>query len=73
MTAIVTSGASGFGKAPAAKCRREAMNALLAEVQEAALRAAREVLDRGQHAVEDTLSESGRTMIELGVVKAALK
>jgi NAD(P)-dependent dehydrogenase (short-subunit alcohol dehydrogenase family) len=43
-TAVVTGAASGIGKALAAKCRAEAMNVVLADIEEAALNAAREEL-----------------------------
>jgi NAD(P)-dependent dehydrogenase (short-subunit alcohol dehydrogenase family) len=43
-TAVVTGAASGIGKALAAKCRAEAMNVVLADVEEAPLDAARDEL-----------------------------
>jgi NADP-dependent 3-hydroxy acid dehydrogenase YdfG len=73
MTAVIEDAASGIGKALAAKCRTEAMNVLLADAREAALTAGRQETGLGQHAVEETLLESGRTIIELGVVRPAFK
>ena len=46
-TAVVTGGASGIGKALAARCCAEGMNVVLADVEEAALAGSRAELERG--------------------------
>jgi len=47
-TAVVTGGASGIGKALAARCCAEGMNVVLADVEQKVLEATREELAQGR-------------------------
>jgi NAD(P)-dependent dehydrogenase (short-subunit alcohol dehydrogenase family) len=77
-TAVVTGAASGIGKALAAKCRAEAMNVVLADVEEAALAKARDELRGGTGDVISVVTDvsqpeavdqlAARTLEAFGVV-----
>lgn len=59
-TAVVTGGASGIGKALAARCCAEGMNVVLADVERKALDAARDELAQGKRNVIGVVTDVSR-------------